>query len=87
MKIRKYLEKKFGNNRNFVKKLKKNFKKFGVNLEHWERYPTYKQIKLDIAKIDLKKFLDTSNIPIAFGLGYCFNLASRSPPCLTSNTN
>ena len=54
MKIQKYLEKKFGNNRNFVKKLKKNFRKFGVNLEHWERYPTYKQIKLDIAKVDLK---------------------------------
>ena len=56
MKIQRYLEKKFGDNRNFVKKLKRNFKKIGINLEHWERYPTYKQIKLDIAKIDLKNF-------------------------------
>ena len=52
MKIQRYLEKKFSDNRNFVKKLKKNFRKFGINLEHWERYPTYKQIKLDIASKD-----------------------------------
>ena len=55
MKIQRYLEKKFSDNRNFVKKLKKNFRKFGVNLEHWERYPTYKQIRVDLANINLKK--------------------------------
>ena len=53
IKIQKYLEKKFSGNRDFVKNLKKNFRKIGVNCEHWERYPTYKQIKLDMANIDL----------------------------------
>jgi SAM-dependent methyltransferase len=26
-----------------------------LNLEHWERYPTYKQIKIDISNLDLSK--------------------------------
>ena len=44
-----------------MKKLKSFSKKFGLNLEHWERYPTYKQIKEDIKDLDLSNF-DTLEI-------------------------
>jgi len=55
MSLQRFFEKKFEKNRDFVKKIKKFAKKFGLNLEHWERYPTYKQIKIDISNLDLSK--------------------------------
>ena len=56
MSIQNFLERKLKNNRNLVKSLKKYCKKIGLNLEHWERYPTYKQIKQDLSHLDLEKF-------------------------------
>ena len=56
MSIQNFLENKLKNNRNLVKRLKKFCKKIGLNLEHWERYPTYKQIKEDLNYLDLEKF-------------------------------
>ena len=61
MSFQRFFEKKISHNRNFVKKLKSFSKKFGLNLEHWERYPTYKQIKEDIKDLDLSNF-DTLEI-------------------------
>lgn len=55
MSLQRFFEKKFEKNRDLVKKIKKIAKKFGLNLEHWERYPTYKQIKIDISNLDLAK--------------------------------
>jgi len=55
MSLQRFFEKKFGKNRDLVKKIKNISKKFGLNLEHWERYPTYKQIKNDISNLDLAK--------------------------------
>lgn len=54
--FQKFLENKFGKDRKLVKNLKKYSKKFGLNLEHWERYPTYKKIKLDLSKLELQQF-------------------------------
>tara|TARA_B100000524_G_C23499649_1_gene316503 strand:+ start:95 stop:355 length:261 start_codon:yes stop_codon:yes gene_type:complete len=45
MSFQRFFEKKIGPNRKFVKKLKSFSKKAGLNLEHWERYPIFKQIK------------------------------------------
>ena len=56
MRFQRFIEKKLGPNRKFVKKLKRLSKKIGLNLEHWERYPTYKQIKNDIENLDLINF-------------------------------
>ena len=61
MSFQRFFEKKIGPNRKFVKKLKSFSKKAGLNLEHWERYPTYKQIKKDIKDLDLINF-DTLEI-------------------------
>ena len=49
------LQRFFEKNRDLVKKIKKISKKFGLDLENWERYPTYKKIKNDISKLDLAK--------------------------------
>ena len=54
--FQRYLEKRLGKDRKFVKNLKKFSKKIGLNLEHWERYPTYKQIKLDLSNLKLQEF-------------------------------
>ena len=56
MSFQRFFEKKLGPNRKFVKNLKRLSKKIGLNLEHWERYPTYKQIKKDIENLDLNNF-------------------------------
>tara|TARA_A100001011_G_scaffold276963_1_gene286617 strand:- start:3 stop:263 length:261 start_codon:yes stop_codon:yes gene_type:complete len=45
MSFQRFFEKKIGPNRKFVKKLKSFSKKAGLNLENWERYPIYKQVK------------------------------------------
>ena len=45
MSFQRFFEKKIGPNRNFVKKLKSFSKKAGLNLEHWEQYPIYNQLK------------------------------------------
>ena len=54
--FQRFLEKKFGKDRNFVKNLKKISKKIGINLEHWERYPTYKKIKSELSNLKLHQF-------------------------------
>ena len=54
MAIQKFIENKISPNRKLVRQLKNLAKKFGFNLEHWERYPTYKQIKKDISFLNLE---------------------------------
>ena len=56
-----FIEKKISRNRNLVKKIKRLGKIFGFNLEHWERFPTYKQIKKDLKHLNFKN-LDTLEI-------------------------
>ena len=59
--MKQYIEKKISKNRNLVKKIKSLARKIGLNLEHWERYPTYKIIKSELVKLNLKSF-DTLEI-------------------------